>query len=29
VDGDPFSFIGFRERIRAVFQAGSLVSGGI
>ena len=29
VDGDPFSFEDFRQRICAVFQAGSLVSGGI
>ena len=29
VDGDPFSFEDFRQRISAVYQAGSLVSGGI
>ena len=29
LDGDPFDFGGFRERIRAVYQAGTLVSGGV
>ena len=29
VDGDPLAFDGFRERIRAVYQAGQLVAGGI
>ncbi len=29
VEGDPFSFGDFRERIRAVYQAGKLVSGGL
>jgi imidazolonepropionase-like amidohydrolase len=29
VDGDPFAFDGLRERIRAVYQAGSCVSGGV
>jgi len=29
LDGDPFDFGGFRERIKAVYQAGTLVSGGV
>ncbi len=29
VDGDPYDFDGFRSRIRAVFQDGRLVSGGV
>ncbi len=29
LDGDPFVFEGYRERIRAVYQAGTLVSGGV
>lgn len=29
VEGDPYDFVGYRDRIRAVYQSGSLVSGGI
>ena len=29
LDGDPYVFDGFRERIRAVYQDGTLVSGGV
>jgi imidazolonepropionase-like amidohydrolase len=29
LDGDPFDFNGYRQRIRAVYQGGALVSGGL
>ncbi|MCB2224102.1 MAG: amidohydrolase family protein [Actinobacteria bacterium] len=29
LDGDPFDFAGYRERIRAVYQRGALVAGGL
>jgi imidazolonepropionase-like amidohydrolase len=29
VDGDPYAFAGLRERIRAVYQDGRLVSGAV
>ena len=29
LDGDPFDFAGYRDRIAAVYQLGKLVSGGV
>ncbi len=29
LDGDPYAFAGYRDRIRAVYQDGRLVAGGL